>query len=661
MTSATWRPLQAGRFGADAAVRGVDAMLVWADASGFVDFVPTAAPAPELIPVLVELKAHGDAKRLADELVAEHGGDVTPTYVGLPTRFCTARFSADYCQKMFAGTAGKMIERFEMQMAVVPGRSRERRSSPAAPAPVARPEVGEVLVGIIDSGCPFAHHGLRVFTAGSASTRVASIWDQDGAAAFGNIGGAPPPGFGYGREVARAQLDMLIDKCSIGGSVAEAVCYDTAGCVDMRARFTHGAAVTGLLVDPRTLGARLPGAPMSAPSWETTHDRASEADIVFVNMPGDSVQDSSSASLPRSMLDGLRYIVGCSSRQTKRVVVNISNASSRGTHDGTSIIELAMLELIGEQRKQGRDLQIVLPAGNSFDEARHARVDSLRAGQLMPIKLRVSPASEAPHWVCVRVPDGATDIKIALVPPGQQLTTRQPVSAGEAKGLCQPSSTRPTAAVVFPATRSGLPTMALIVLAPTLGYGLADLASHGDWTIVLESAKGFDEPIDLYVTRNQTNPGALVRGRQSYFVEKYDAYDPQRWLRHKEADPVPARSPVRRRGTMSSLGNVAQRQGVVVVGAGVMRECRPSVISSSGPPAGQHPLRNGPDIAAYTSVHSALPGINAAGSLSGATVRVIGTSFTAPQIARILVNEGVLPQQADHPDPERTGIGFVLR
>ena len=59
-------------------------------------------------------------------------------------------------------------------------------------------------------------------------------------------------------------------------------------------------------------------------------------------MPRDAVQDTSSAALAGNLLDGLHYIVGCATDATRRIVVNISDGSSRGSHDGESLIELAM-------------------------------------------------------------------------------------------------------------------------------------------------------------------------------------------------------------------------------------------------------------------------------------------------------------------------------
>ncbi len=60
-----WQPLTPGALEATASIPGIDPNLVWADATGFVDFIRCIngeRPAlPTLVPVIIELKPQAGA------------------------------------------------------------------------------------------------------------------------------------------------------------------------------------------------------------------------------------------------------------------------------------------------------------------------------------------------------------------------------------------------------------------------------------------------------------------------------------------------------------------------------------------------------------------------------------------------------------------------
>jgi Subtilase family len=666
-----WQNLSPGAFGAHADVVGIDPNLVWADATRFADFLRPGERRPQLIPVIVELKDQKDAlARLERELRDLRGGSIPEIYPRIPRRrcvqHCTAMFSADYCNAILnsSGRFGAMIKRFELQMPVVPQRPRPLTPTPAPSGeqPPNRALAGKTLVGVIDSGCPFAHIQLR--DRARTGTRVLNLWDQDVAPAFApsRVGGTQPADLGYGCEVSRSQLNALMATCTRDGSISESDCYEIAGYADLRHRFMHGAAVLGLLAGPLTLGARLPLDPRHQPTWKPARDEASQADIVFVQLPRDAVQDSSSAGLPRLLLDGLRYILSCASDDTKRIVVNISDGSSRGTHDGQSIIELAMLAMVAEQKALKRDLQIVIAAGNSFDEERYAQIDSLRAGSSEELTMRLQPDSEAPSYLVVRVPLGVKQqLAICVVPPMHGSADSGCIVRGEAKAW--PSAAKPECSVIYPMTSNEHCACALIAFAPTKSsVSGAPVALSGDWRISIGASEAVDTPIHLYIARNQLNVGALRRGKQAVFRDVDGEYDPRRYLETAEDDPQPPGSAIRRRGTLSSLATSPIGRGVWVAGGYFLREGRgpnskPTLYSSAGPKAGDSRAREGPDVSAPTDNSRALAGIRAMGVQSGATVRVTGTSFAVPQVARVLVNDGDLPPNLPDRDPPRNGRG----
>lgn len=653
-----WTPLPKGNFGATAKILGVDANFVWADRSGFRDFLRPGEMAPRAVPVLIELVPGGKdglapLQAFITEIGRHAGCEVTPVAPDLSdTRYCTAMLSADCCVDAFkAGSKlGRLIERMELQLPVIPQRPRPK--SPATSTRWANParvlSSGELLLGLIDSGCAFAHEYFR--GPGREGTRLLHIWDQDDEPAFSRppLAGGRPPDLRYGCEASRELLaGIMAASRDGGGSVDEAACYELAGDQRLRHRFTHGTAVLSLLACPQRwlpldemVDVDRPADSTASPGSEMA---AEAADIVFVQLPRDVVQDSSSAGLSRSILDGLRYIVSCAGPDTKRIVVNLSDGSSRGTHDGHSIIEMAMLELIAQQRSLGRTLSIVVAAGNSYDEERHAQFDKLEHDTGGSLTLRVPPGSEAPFFVNIVLPPEAGDVRIRVTPPGESPKVVDFVETAQSKGW--PVAESPACAIVNP-KNNGSTRCALIALAPTASSNASGpIARSGDWQIDLRSKLGLSKTVHLYIPRTQSNPGALRRALQARFIDTAETYDERRHLRAWEVDQHGSTSPLRRAGTLSSLATVPDGRGILVAGSYVERELVPSPYSSEGPALprlGEKGQRKAPDFLAVTDMSRALRGLNAAGTFSGDRVRVVGTSFAAPQVARAVADGGAV-------------------
>lgn len=634
----TWNQLPPGRLRAAADLPGIDANLVWADASGWRDFLRPAEKAKTLIPVIVEIEA-GSAGAFADSVIRA-GGSIPTVYRANGSTHCTALLTPAHCSRLLrAGAGDSPVRRLELQAPFIPQRPRVAAEGAAVAPPGARSEKarGRLLLGVIDHGCPFAHRHLR--EAKKGGTRILNLWLQDETHSRRtlSLGGAPPE-FGYGLVLSRRVLDRLMKRHTSGdGFVGEEACYAEAGLDELRHRFLHGSAVLDLFVGPRPLVARTSGDPDRSPTWAIESNQAERADIVFVQLPRDLVQDSTSAGLTRCILDGLHYILSCAGPQTSRVVVNISDGSSRGSHDGESIIEAAMASLVAEQAARNRQVALVLAAGNSRDEERHAQFDRLPANQWCSVRLRLPPGCEAPSQLIIRIPATIGDAEIRVVPPGQDPDRQGIVRWGEAKAW--PDGRQPACAVILPAPGIMATTEALVTWAPTDRFAAGVVrAPAGDWQIAVRSRSGSDEAVHFYIARNQVNADALFRGRQAFFLDD-GGYDPDRHLRARKEDPDPPQSAIRRRGSLNSLATGPCGKGMVVAGSAFLRGRTRTGYSSEGPAPGGHPPRRGPDILAPTDMSCALRGIVAAGTLTGQTVRVSGTSFAAPQVARALAND----------------------
>jgi hypothetical protein len=232
----------------------------------------------------------------------------------------------------------------------------------------------------------------------------------------------------------------------------------------------------------------------------------------------------------------------------------------------------------------------------------------------------------------------ADDYSLRVTAPGEAAAVV--VNAGEAKAW--PSAKDISCAVIHPARPPSdrEAHLALIAWRPSeLERGERQESPAGDWKLEVLPAQG-KEPVHFYVCRNQLNPGALPRATQGAFVDTDETYDPLRSIRYSRTDASNPQSPIRRQGGMTTLSTL-EAPGVVVVGGYINREGDTSLYSSDGPAAGGSPPRCGPDQNAPADESFALPGIRAAASRSGDTVRVRGTSFAAPQIARLIADRSL--------------------
>ncbi|QXT38939.1 hypothetical protein [Gymnodinialimonas ceratoperidinii] len=194
-----------------------------------------------------------------------------------------------------------------------------------------------------------------------------------------------------------------------------------------------------------------------------------------------------------------------------------------------------------------------------------------------------------------------------------------------------------------------------LVLAPSVfeqGEDVAEFAQRattlpaGNWEVRLWNNAQAAEPetVSVRCQRNDTPSGFRPFGRQSRLEDPdYRAVRPDG--RADESDATGAW--VVRRGTTNAIGSgaLSVRVGSVRV-ANLNRRtdgARPlaaSTFSSAGDPANTW---DGVDIAAASEVSHALAGVLAAGTGSGARVRLSGTSAAAPQVARWIALELARP------------------
>ncbi|UUZ62322.1 hypothetical protein LP417_19415 [Polaromonas sp. P1-6] len=204
-------------------------------------------------------------------------------------------------------------------------------------------------MGLIDGGLAFAN--ANFLRNGKARTQY--FWRQDGKGV-----GKTPTQLGYGHELAAADINLAMQENTYNGLVDEGAVYRGFHLPDLEKSVNHGTHVMDLACGPRTLLAQMAGAPPSIdapPSWALAHDAASDCDIVAVQLDWHTVLDTSGGSMNVHVMDGLMYILSRCAHDTK-VAVNVSWGTLAGPHDGSSVLEAAMDELITLKRTACRSL-----------------------------------------------------------------------------------------------------------------------------------------------------------------------------------------------------------------------------------------------------------------------------------------------------------------
>jgi subtilisin family serine protease len=198
-----------------------------------------------------------------------------------------------------------------------------------------------VIVGIIDTGIDFRH---PTFLNPDGSSRILAIWDQ--ALTPEQTGETSPRGFNYGVEYTKAIIDAALRG---GGGV----------------RHTDPAPFHGTHVASIAAGT---GGPTAGGGVERRFSGiAPGADLVVVANTRSRAQDPGTVGDSADTLDAIAYILRRAARPRRPVVINLSLGDNIGPHDGTSLLEVGIANLV-----EGRGRVLVKSAGNEAGTRHHA-------------------------------------------------------------------------------------------------------------------------------------------------------------------------------------------------------------------------------------------------------------------------------------------------
>lgn len=547
-----------------------------------------------------------------------------------------------------------------------------------------------VVTAVMDDGMNIAHDSFR---GPDNTSRVEFAWIQDGSA---------DNRLRFGREWRRAEIEAAITESNGDEErllkALDLVTFERQNTSTVARHVSHGTHMMDLAAGYRWSEFE--------EAYENDWSLRPEPllrPIISVHLPFLMTQESSGATYGPFVQQGLRYIFQRVRDMSKAlgvvlpVVINFSYAVSAGPHNGRHFVERLIrteranhLNLLAKSNLKKpipprRVVTVVLPAGNRHQARGHALAEATRAGSTtLSMNWRLQPGDQTSSYLEIWLPKDASNVQVTVKAPGAEesefVALARRASEWQAQLLRAPgsgdviarlSSDRGTTGRgVWPYGRRRF----LLAVAPTdIDWVARAPAPSGTWVVTVTAEISSNERIEAWVQRDESPYRFRANARQSYLEDA----NYQRFAKdgkEKQDDTLEetelhggkpsAPSPVRRAGTLSGM---ATGRHVTVVGALYGRTREPSSYSASGNVAAEtDAVRDDPNVDEEQEVarpakirgprfmeaadwSRVRPGVLAAGSRSGSSVAITGTSAAAPQVARQLADR--LYEAASSPSP----------
>ncbi|MBA4044988.1 MAG: hypothetical protein C0471_11295 [Erythrobacter sp.] len=232
-----------------------------------------------------------------------------------------------------------------------------------------------VIVGIVDSGIDYTHPAFRN---PDGTSRILFIWDQRLTAVAGE---APPPGFTFGVQYTNAQINAALATANPFATVRHQVGFGD-----------HGTHVAGIAAGNGR------GSSPTQPEF-TFVGVAPEADIIVVAVGGSGPEGMATST---NALDGVNYVYQRANALGRPAAVNMSLGDNLGPHDGTSLLERGLDNLLGTAGRA-----FVKSAGN-VGSARHHAGGTVATGATVDIGFAQPAGNTTPDHLDFWYPGGST-------------------------------------------------------------------------------------------------------------------------------------------------------------------------------------------------------------------------------------------------------------
>lgn len=491
------------------------------------------------------------------------------------------------------------------------------------------PKTG-VIVGVIDNNFNLVNARFTQNTATGVTSRIDFAWVQDGV----SRGAAEPVVFG--REHDKAELEGLLNSALSEDDRLQALGlldFTRPGSWSLARQLSHGTHVldTAAGFDP-----------------ETGDEAARNCRIMAVQLPELVTVETSGARLAPFVVAGIGHMLDHAYEMSVvenfpiPVVLNFSYAIAGGPHDGTSIIETAIDTLVAAHieriEKKFDDVpprfgvQVVLPTGNRYLARGHANAPAV-VGAMTELNLpwRVQPEDLTPNFCEIWVPEDTKDITLSVAWPGGTPIALPDLDRRQAMLLVD-DATGDVLARVSVDLQGMTPAAAekkrvLIALSPSAMPSSTNRkpGPNGLWHVQIVARLNGGE-INAWIPRDDAPLGFSRPGLQSYFNDStYERYTPEGFINQEDTGP----SVIKRRGTLNGM---ATSERITVVGGVTYRDENPSYYAASSSKG----MRD-PDYSAVSDRSRVIGGILSSGSRSGSVLPMNGTSVSAPQVSRAMM------------------------
>ncbi|WP_432661774.1 S8 family peptidase [Wukongibacter baidiensis] len=190
-----------------------------------------------------------------------------------------------------------------------------------------------VLIGIIDSGVDYSNLD---FMNEDGTTRIISIWDQS------VVEGEPPKGFNKGTEWSRKEINEALKNIDGDEDLSAIHHVDALG---------HGTCIAEI------------AAGNGKSSGENYSGVAPKTELIVVKL---GARGGEGFSRTTEFMRAMRYIVDKAKKLKKPIVINGSYGTNEGAHDGNSLFESFIDEILDEWK-----VTMVVAAGNEGNAGHH--------------------------------------------------------------------------------------------------------------------------------------------------------------------------------------------------------------------------------------------------------------------------------------------------
>ena len=540
-----------------------------------------------------------DCKKDGAEIKNDYFAPLEPSLNG--AHYCSAMVTAQFIQK-----PPKWVKRLELSLPhsteafVVPNTVSSNTVNIVSPLENGSADAPDLqtklpaIVGIIDDQFDFLNAYYAKDLA-QTSTRFLAVWDQNDHTALQT-----------GKVWLEAQIDKIVQQFGRNYASYSGLNYP----IKLR---SHGVSVASIAI--KNVAKCKPEVIDSEPS------------IVAVQLPSNTVIDTSGSSLGAHALDAMHYIFNIAAMHTpvaktfkRPVVVNLSYGAIAGAHDGTSILEAAMDELLTLRKD---NTAIVLPAGNARETQTHLSGD-MKPGEVFAFNWTMPPSDATDSFLEIWVEGGAT-IEVQVTPPYGE-TASGWVAANKMKlwqvGQGDQAETIGALINIGQSTNSNAHWQTVIALAPTQYSHAAPRAmiSAGVFKIEVKNTSTKQITAQAWVERDDAVLGFNGGGQQSTL-----SYINPPW-------PVPATMQM-----LGTLNSIANGEHTISVGAYTQQGGKPSDYSGE---CLKDKLRINPLTVAAPGDEGEGPwrGLEVREALGTDMFRIGGTSLAAPAVSRWLAD-----------------------